>query len=345
MANIEFGKSEKDSRQLPPVAPDAPAAGGRQSAAKGEEAPRGDGGDLAAPPAGVDDGLRSPGTSGVTPGIGGGMSAEELNDANKIAVTIADYKTPLVILFGPPSCGKTMTLIRLTRYLQSRGYSVQPVTSFRPAYDRNYSDMCSNFDSMINSEDAARTTSKINFMLVQVIYQGKTICQILEGPGEYYFKPEDPAAKFPKYVNAIISSQNRKIWAIIVEPDKTNKRMDVEARRNYVAKIRSLKTRIKPTDKVIFVYNKIDETPFVLGPGNIKYGEAMQNTEYLYPHIFVPFTNQNPITRLWKPYNFDFVAFQTGDYSEAADGTLTFQEGDDIYPRKLWNIILKRVRG
>lgn len=29
-----------------------------------------------------------------------GMSSEELNDANKIKVTIADYKTPLVVFFG-----------------------------------------------------------------------------------------------------------------------------------------------------------------------------------------------------------------------------------------------------
>ena len=86
-----------------------------------------------------------------------GMSSEELNDANKIKVTIADYKTPLVILFGPPACGKTMTLVRLTRYLQSKGYAVQPITSFRPTYDKNYSEMCDNFDSMINSDDAAPT--------------------------------------------------------------------------------------------------------------------------------------------------------------------------------------------
>ena len=177
------------------------------------------------------------------------------------------------------------------------------------------------------------------------MYQGKPLCQILEGPGEYYFKPEDPNAKFPKYVHAIIASNNRKIWAIMVEPDNTNKRMGVEERKNYVNKIHRLKSKISPQDKVMFIFNKIDETPFVIGPGNIKYGLALQHTEYLYPNIFVPFKNVNPITKLWNPNNFDFVAFQTGEFSEAADGTLTFEQGHDIYPQKLWEFIQKRIRG
>lgn len=272
-----------------------------------------------------------------------GMTMEELNDPNKIKVTIADYKTPLVILFGPPSCGKTMTLVRLTRYLQSKGYTVQPVSSFRPTYDKNYSAMCDDFDNMINSEDAAKSTSKINFMLVQVLYNGKPLCQILEGPGEYYFNPEVPNAKFPKYVNAIINSKNRKVWAIMIEPDKTNKRMHDIARKNYANKVQRLKTHISPRDKVIFVFNKIDETPFVISPGNVKYGLALQHTEYLYPNIFVPFKNENPITKWFQPYNFGFVAFQTGDFSEAADGTWTFEEGHEVYPRKLWEMIRKRI--
>ena len=274
-----------------------------------------------------------------------GMSSEELNDANKIKVTIADYKTPLVILFGPPACGKTMTLVRLTRYLQSQGYTIQPVTSFRPTYDKNYSEMCTNFDSMINSDDAAQSTAKINFMLVQVLYQGKPLCQILEGPGEYYFKPEEPRAPYPKYVNAIISSKNRKIWAIMVEPDSTNKRMGTEERKYYVDKIHKLKTKISTRDKVLFIFNKIDETPFVIGPGHINYGEALRHTEFLYPNIFVPFKNVNPITKWWKPNNFGFISFQTGDFSEAADGTLTFEQGPDIYPRMLWKFIKERIRG
>ena len=274
-----------------------------------------------------------------------GLSEEELNDANKIKVTIADYKTPLIILFGAPSCGKTMTLVRLTRYLQSKGYTVQPETSFRPSYDTNYKTMCDNFDLMINSEDAAQSTSKISFMLVQVMQKGRPLCQILEGPGEYYFNPGDPKAAFPRYVNAIINSNNRKIWAIMLEPDSTNNRMDVEERKNYVNKIHKLKSKIRPQDKIMFVFNKIDETPFVIGPGKINYKETMERAKFLYPNIFVPFANENPITKWFAPNNFDFVAFQTGDFSEAADGTLTFEEGHEVDPRKLWEIIQERIRG
>ena len=51
-----------------------------------------------------------------------GLTNEETKDPNEISITIADQKTPIVVLFGPPSCGKTMTLVRLTRYLRTIGF-------------------------------------------------------------------------------------------------------------------------------------------------------------------------------------------------------------------------------
>ena len=269
-----------------------------------------------------------------------GLTASELNDPNQIKVVIADTSAPLIILFGPPACGKTMTLIRLTRYLKSLGYVVSPIRSFRPSYDDNYKEICNTFDTLINSDDAATSTSRISFMLVEVIKDGRRICQILEAPGEYYFNPEKPQAPFPTYVNTIINSSNRKVWAMMVEPDWEND----SDRRNYAGRIAKLKQSMRPKDDVVFVFNKIDLTNFVRSVGNINISEAIRNVEYLYPSIFTPFKNENPITKLWKSYNCEFVPFQTGTYTDSQRG-VQYQEGPVEYCVKLWNVLMSKIRG
>lgn len=269
-----------------------------------------------------------------------GLSFEEINDPNKIRVTIADNQAPLVILYGPPACGKTMTLARLTRYLQGHGYSVEPIKTFRPAYDAHYNRMCETFNEMINSDDAADSTSRISFMLVGVYHKGKRLCQILEAPGEFYFQKDNPNASYPAYFNVIKNSNNRKIWALMVEPDW----QDEKDRRNYVERIKKLKTMLNPKDKILFLYNKIDLTPYVISPGNINNSEARKSVAQLYPGIFEPFKNQNPITSFLQEYNFDFVPFQTGDYTDNTDG-VTFSQGPDVYPKRLWEVLRKRIMG
>ncbi len=275
-----------------------------------------------------------------------GLSAEELNDVSKISVTIADTKAPITILFGSPACGKTMTLIRLTRYLKKIGYVVQPVRSFRPNYDTNYVDLCNNFDLMVNSSDAADSTNRISFMLVNVIKGGKTLCQLMEAPGEHYFDPKKPFAPFPRYLNNIINGNNRKIWLFMVEPVHTNKNMpDVSDRRNFVNKVHKVKQKMNGKDQSIFVYNKIDETPFVISRGKVNITAARKDVSDNYPNIFEPFKNQNPITKYVWDFNFDFIPFQTGDFSQTSDNKYTFEEGPDEYPKKLWNSIMDKVRG
>lgn len=270
-----------------------------------------------------------------------GLSAEEQTDPNKIIVTIADKSTPIIVLFGPPSCGKTMTLVRMTRYLRSEGYTVQPIRTFRPTADSHYSEMCQNFDSMINSSDAARSTNRISFMLVMVMKKGKPICQILEAPGEYYFNPDDPFKQFPTYIHSIITGDNRKIWSIFVEPDWN----DLTPRMNYVTKIGKLKSQLNPTDKVLFVYNKVDTTEYVISPGNVKLNLIQKNIEDLYPNIFTFFENQNPITKFFTKYNCDLVPFQTGYYNELSMTGLTYNEGPKPYAQALWNKWLKLING
>lgn len=271
-----------------------------------------------------------------------GLSAEELKDYNKISVTIADKEAPIVVLFGPPACGKTMTLVRLTRFLSENGYTITPIRTFRPTHDTNYSDLCDNFGTMIYQDDAAKSTDRISFMLVKVSKKGRTICQLLEAPGEFYFNPKNPNAPFPRFFNAIKASKCRKIWNIMVEPDW----LDESDRLNYVNRIKKLRTLMTTKDKSILVYNKIDKTEFLIdGSGHAHISSAIKNISDLYPGIFEPFKNTTPIVNWFTPYNCDFTIFQTGDYSTADDGTSIFQAGSDVFPRNLWKIILKHVKG
>jgi hypothetical protein len=127
----------------------------------------------------------------------------------------------------------------------------------------------------------------------------------------------------------------------MVEPDWS----DAEPRANYVRRIHNLKSSMSPRDKVLFIYNKIDLTPYVISAGRVNTKEAEKNVQNLYQGIFTPFMNQNPITKWFRKFNCRFVPFQTGSYSKTMIGGLTYIEGPDAYARQLWNSMLKFIKG
>lgn len=254
---------------------------------------------------------------------------------------------PIVILFGPTSCGKSMALKRLTRYLRKSGdyQAIEPERSFRPANDTAYQDDCDKFDKFVSGNTKAAGST--GYMLVNVIEEGTTICRILEAPGEYYFDPSDPGKSYPNYMNTIITAPNPRIWCVFVEPNwspllsNDSLKLDPqEHRMNYVKRIQALKPMMQKNDEVLFVFNKIDETHFVITPGEIRMKQAVKFVAIQYPGIFNQFKNDIPILKWFKKYNCGFIPFQTGLYQEKSD---VYADSVDDYPAMLWKAIMKRL--
>lgn len=276
-------------------------------------------------------------------------SDAEINNPAVIDVAISDQQTPIVVLFGPPQSGKTMTMVRLAEYLTNpkRGYSVTPDRSFRMSFDQTYQFNCNNFNGMLNSIWAAEKSKGLEFMLLTVAKEGKPIVQILEAPGEHYYDPSDnaePKGSFLPYILKVIQSPNRKIWIYLTEPNWKN----TPDRTKYSQKVQLMKRSISRRDKSIILFNKVDATNLFRSTGEINWKQAERYVSNQYSGLFSSFKNEHPITSLWRKYNCTFVPFVTGSYETVLVNGRNMQRytaGPDKYPQFLWNCILKIVKG
>jgi len=270
-----------------------------------------------------------------------GLSEAEIRNPDAIVVTVSDPQTPIVVLFGARTSGKTMTLIRLTRYLEGMGYNVIPDPIFRPASDTHYQRMCNEFARIAHSDYAAVGNDVMSFMLVKVIApNGRTLCQILEAPGEHYFDADIPNRPFPAYINRICATTNRKTWMFIVEENWGGSQ---NVRDLYANKIQSMQRNIRAQDRIIFTCHKVDKSVNFLPNGKPNVTQIFTNIKNQYPHIFDRYVNRNPVTRFMRPYNFEFVTFSAGTFNDAGNGQQIYTAGDDYYPQQLWDAIKKNI--
>lgn len=262
-----------------------------------------------------------------------------------ITVNLIDNRSPIVLLFGAPSSGKTMTLIRLAKYLRPLGYQLVVDANFC-ANAWEYQENMKNFNSMLNTNFAMKGTDRNDFLLVKILDRhANTVCQILEGAGEDYFPSNMIAGipryqvPFPAYMTTLFASNNKKVWMFLTEPNWQQNRAE------YVDRIRFCKQQhFGNRDKCIIVYNKIDTTPYSTGDTVNEDAASVQcNNEY--PGIFGIFPNNSPLP--WAPkYDCEFVPFSTGTYGLPVPGhQAPYVPSREIHPAKLWNAIMKCIRG
>jgi len=255
-------------------------------------------------------------------------------------ITIADRQSPIVMLFGARSSGKSMTLVRLSRYLRDKGYTVKVDKTFKS--DAKYKEKCDKFMNYLDTKEALPGNAYTDFLLIKVINHGTTVCQFLEAPGEHYFDPQNVSAKnFPPYMTEIIRKlRNRKIWVFITEAEWD---VNSSVKRAYVRRIANCKSQlVRPNDRYIILYNKVDQKEELFETSRVLVGPAERLMKEEYEGLASLFANQNPITRLWRKFDYKFVPFCTGYYE---DRTLHYTESEERYPQMLWDALMKCLKG
>ena len=268
----------------------------------------------------------------------------ELKNVQKLKhMFIPNPHTHIFIPYGYRSIGKSMIIIRLIRYLFTNGYMVRPNLVFKDETDELYHSLCQRYMDQIYSTHALAVTGVNDTILLEVMdCKGKSICYIVDQAGEHHYDINNPQKEISDELYNIIHSQNPKIWGFIIE---NNRWLYSQERQGYVQNIRKIASCALPSkDKVLFIYNKIDQTQFVIGNGKVLLKDLFDSAESLYPEIFVPFERRNALFRiLMGKYCFRMVPFQSGFFYESRDYTY-FYEGKDEYPKQLWNNILKCLR-
>lgn len=260
-------------------------------------------------------------------------------------INITNSSAPIIMLFGPPTSGKSMTLIRLARYLRSIGYEVEPDERFK--FDEAYKKRCQEFKRNLSTTEPVRGTALNGFLLVKVTKHAKTLCQILEAPGEHYFNPLKPeeisADDFRPYMTDIIRSRpNRKIWVFITEANWEVHKTTIDA---YISRIKECKKHlIKENDRVIILFNKVDLISSLFQDGSLNTQAAETAMQDQYNELPTIFPNNNPVTSHWKPYTYKFVPFCTGYYPKSNSKT-KYRQSEDSYPELLWKSLMKCIKG
>lgn len=295
-----------------------------------------------------------------------------LRNPNDIRVQISD-PVPIVVLFGPWNwqdygIGASGTMAGRT------GYSLRPHLKFRHSYccsekcdpktfRRIYycdsptsENKCTcnpnryDRDSRIFKDRCSPRTKDLS--LIMVSKRGRSICQILDVPGQHCYGKYFNSGEFPCYLQDIINSRNQKIWMFFVNLDWPNEANRLRYMSNYPRAevcytqfVGDMKRFMHPCDRAIFTCTKIDRHPNVVAFNAIRHLYPGKAFAHEVPNgIFEPYMNRCPLTKWFRPYNFDFVTFSACRFEKCSDGNVYYTQNKDIYPATLWKAIMRAIK-
>lgn len=233
---------------------------------------------------------------------------------------------PIIIPFAPVHFGKTCLLYRLIYYLQNKGYSVNLDVCSMTQH------ICDEYMRSIYSCCSPNATAIP--ILGKILWQGSTIAHFIDFPGTFLY--DTYSSHTPSALKEVLASSNKKIWLFLLDLDGVNGQFE---RENYSERIKEVAAHISSNDKIIIVVNKIDICSTSLRSKK----DLIQTIYRQYPTVFNCFKNQNPVTKLWRPFNCDIIPFTAGLFCRTYDNKEMFQPGLDTYPKQLWKAISKSL--
>lgn len=282
-----------------------------------------------------------------------------------IQYNINDQKTPIVIIVGPASSGKSMVLVRIAKYLNDNGFTVKADRSYinTEKYQRDCDEFEKHLTLSAGEGGGMAMPGSVTDLLVEVRDEKKNkICQFLEAPGEDYFSASHPDRDVPPYLQTICGGgvHNRKCFVLLLdldscpEDDKGVPQLQFRFRNNkdirnlYIERItgKILKNIRRKKDRFILLYNKVDIPGFGTTTECSNEDGAKEEAQALYGRLF----KSDKLQRKWLGFftlpNFSFLPFCTGSYSAQKDdeGKMIkqYNPSDDIYPQRLWAEIVRR---
>lgn len=264
--------------------------------------------------------------------------------------TIVDKKTPIVVFVGPPASGKSMIMVRLSRYLSDNGYAVRPDETFLATPE--YREWCREFASKLHTNIALQGT--VEFLLVNVYKQGRLVAKLLEAPGEDFYTTDAKKIKEGKnsriepYLSSIITNPNPKTYVVLLDLDsQISFRNEGSHRSSYAERyLRDFYPKVKlGRDRVVLLYNKIDRTVYGSLNSCHDMAHAREDAEMYYKTLFETMKTKK-LGGFITVDNFVFKTFCTGDFQKAVDNFgreyQTYFPADDVFPHELWYEITRK---